>query len=292
VSERIVVGVDGSEGAGNALVWALEESGRSRAAVEVVHAWQPPMVVSPVGIPGRPWDTTEFQVHARRVVDDSIKLAEETCTREYGPVTGMAVEGHTSAVLIDASRGADLLVVGSRGLGGFKGLLLGSVSQRCLHHASCPVVVVPAAWQPRADSRPVIVGVDGSDESARALSVALEMASRRQATLVVVHSWALPASAGYYSVDVDDEERAALTEQARSSARRMLAELTEHPDVVVQVVGVQGAPAATLLRCASTADALVVGTRGHGAFTGMLLGSVSQQCAQHAPCPVVVVRSA
>jgi nucleotide-binding universal stress UspA family protein len=292
VSKRIAVGIDGSPGAINALVWALDESARAAATVDVVHAWQPPMVVSAVGIPGRPWDITEYELHARQVIDDSIKTAEQACTRDFGPVTGLAVEGHTSAVLIDASRRADLLVVGSRGLGGFKGLLLGSVSQRCLHHASCPVVVVPVAWQPRSDSRSVIVGVDGSDESARALAVALEMARRRRATLVVVHTWSVPVAATYYSIELDEEEKEALTEQARASARRMLAELGDHSDVVVQVVGAQGAAAPTLLRYASSADVLVVGSRGHGSFTGMVLGSVSQQCAQHAPCPVVVVRSA
>jgi nucleotide-binding universal stress UspA family protein len=141
MNDRIVVGVDGSAGAMNALVWALDEGARAGAAVEVVNAWQPPMVVSPVGIPGRPLETTEFEAHARHVVAASIKTAEEACTRDCGPVSGIAVEGHAGAVLTDASRHADLLVVGSRGLGGFKSLLLGSVSHQIVQHAPCPVVI-------------------------------------------------------------------------------------------------------------------------------------------------------
>jgi nucleotide-binding universal stress UspA family protein len=137
---RIVVGVDGSDGAGRALAWALEEGRRRDAVVQAVHGWSPPYVG------GFPYTSAQldpglFEQHARQVLDEALDQADtsglaQPVDRELTCATG------ASAVL-RAARDADLVVVGSRGLGGFKGLLLGSVSTPVAHHAPCPVVVVP-----------------------------------------------------------------------------------------------------------------------------------------------------
>lgn len=137
--ERIVVGIDDSPAAADALRWALDEARRRSASLEVVHTWVFPLVGE---VPGG-------------VVDDLVadleggakKMLDEVVDRIVGADPGVEVvrrvlEGGPARILIDVAGGADLLVVGSRGRGGFAGLLLGSVALQCVHHAPCPVVVV------------------------------------------------------------------------------------------------------------------------------------------------------
>jgi nucleotide-binding universal stress UspA family protein len=148
---RIVVGVDGSPGSLEALRWALAEAGLRGAEVRVVHAWMVPLidaVPEPWAIGSPTLGPSEDQVHehleaaARKVLDASM---EEARPADPGvEIEGELAEGRPAAALLAAAQDADLLVVGSRGRGGFAGLLLGSVSAQCVHHAPCPVVVVPA----------------------------------------------------------------------------------------------------------------------------------------------------
>jgi nucleotide-binding universal stress UspA family protein len=194
--------------------------------------------------------------------------------------------------LVDAAVDAQILVVGSRGHGGFSGLLLGSVSRKCLHHASCPIVVVPASRLASVSHRRIVVGVDGSEGSREALVWAMQEAARRGVELDVVNAWMaaevfVPAGPALV-VDGD-----ATKEASRSLLERMTGSLIEAVEPTaprVELMPVAGTPAATLLRAARDADLLVVGARGVGGFRGLLLGSVSQQCVHHALCPVVVVR--
>ena len=143
MSGRIAVGVDGSEGARAALAWAVDEARLRDATVVAVHAWHLPsmMVPGPFG--------------AAPIVDDETvervrKAAEEILDRELAAIdaSGVQVEpavvtGSPASALMQTADGADLLVVGTRGHGGFSGLVLGSVSQQVSHHAPCPVVIVP-----------------------------------------------------------------------------------------------------------------------------------------------------
>lgn len=138
----IVVGIDGSEHADAALAWALEEAALRGATVRVVHAWQYlPVTAEPMAaLPAPPTD--ELSAAARQTVTDA--LARVSGGSDPGvPVELGVVEGAPAAALLDASEDATLVVVGSRGRGGFTGLLLGSVSQQVTHHARCPVVVLP-----------------------------------------------------------------------------------------------------------------------------------------------------
>jgi nucleotide-binding universal stress UspA family protein len=138
----IVVGVDGSDESVEACAWALEEARLRGAALRVVHAWQYlPIVAEPLAaLPPMPID--ELVAGARTVAEQVVARATGD-TAAGVEVDYRIVEGPAAAAVIDAARDADLLVVGSRGRGGFTGLLLGSVSQQVVHHAPCPVVVLP-----------------------------------------------------------------------------------------------------------------------------------------------------
>lgn len=138
---RIVVGVDTSEGSRHALDWAVQEGALRGATVEAVHVWQFPVFASsPFGTV--PIDTGDFEAGARKQFDEVIDAVDASAL--VAPIVRTLVAGHAASKLLDAAEGADLLVVGTRGHGGFTGLLLGSTSQQVTHHAPCPVVIVPA----------------------------------------------------------------------------------------------------------------------------------------------------
>jgi nucleotide-binding universal stress UspA family protein len=146
-SARIVVGVDGSPSAREALRWAVRQAELTGVAVEAVIAWHLPLMVGgyawpPVGV----LEATDFGKLAGEVLATSI--TEAVGSASPVPVIPVVAEGNPAQVLLDAAAGADMLVVGSRGYGGFTEALLGSVSQHCVHHAQCPVVVIRGAAEP------------------------------------------------------------------------------------------------------------------------------------------------
>ena len=138
----IVVGIDGSEPSKAALRWAVEEARLRRARVHAVHAWWVYPMLEPGGQlapPASDWADEDATECVRTFITET--LGEQTGVE----ITPVAVQGEqASAALVDAAEDADLLVVGSRGAGGFSGLLLGSISQQCAHHAPCPIVIVRA----------------------------------------------------------------------------------------------------------------------------------------------------
>jgi nucleotide-binding universal stress UspA family protein len=142
--DTIVAGVDGSDGSKRALEWAAAEARFRHARLELVHAWYPPGVL----YDGLDWMGTDDEVRAelRRLAAQQL---DETCTELAATLDGLdvdrvVVENTAAAALLEAAADADLLVVGRRGHGGFAELLLGSVSQQCAHHSTCPVTIVPA----------------------------------------------------------------------------------------------------------------------------------------------------
>ena len=284
--DRIVVGIDGSEAADQALRWAGEEAVLWTADLEVIHAWLPGYPVNPhdLFIDYEPWERAASQHLAASVsgLRHAVPLlgeVHETTTIE-----------HPAAALLEAAKSAALLVVGSRGRGGFASLLLGSVSQRCVTHAPCPVAVVPRAWTPSDHGR-VVVGVDGSATSALALRWAAHEAARRGARLDVFNAWTVPEIVVPTGVAFLGDA-AALQQASRTLLDDMVGALEDDldgkpPDLELHAV--DSAPAAALVEAGRRADVLVVGARGLGGFRGLLLGSVSQQCAHHAPCPTIVV---
>jgi nucleotide-binding universal stress UspA family protein len=205
-----------------------------------------------------------------------------------------------AAGLLAAAADADLLVVGARGVGGFRGLLLGSVSQKILHHATVPVAVVRAAEGDAASAGPaagahsdgdVVVGVDGSAAGVAALRWALAEAAARGARVVAVHAWE-PVSYAPVPGAFPYDDTAAVSAGARRFLDQSVDAALRDPataGVTVERTVAPGGPATALLDAAEGAALVVVGRRGVGGFGRLLLGSVADHVARHAPCPVVVV---
>jgi nucleotide-binding universal stress UspA family protein len=146
---RIVVGVDGSPASRAALAWAVGQAGETGASVAAVIAWHRPALVG--GVPFAPTeglDSTDYGGSAAKVLSDAVSQTVDP----DGPVTVTSTvrEGNAAQVLLDLAKDADLLVVGNRGHGGFAEALLGSVSEACVHHAQCPVVIVREPSHDRA----------------------------------------------------------------------------------------------------------------------------------------------
>ena len=198
--------------------------------------------------------------------------------------------GGASAVLIDQGATADMLVVGSRGLGGFKGLLLGSVSHQVVTHAPCPTVIVPHRdEQPAANYttlRSIVVGVDGSPNSIAALRWAAHRVHKSETVLRAVYGWQTPPTAvAPIGTGIPD----IFIKEAAEALAGFIAAAELPDDVHAVPVSREGSPAKVLLMEGRQADLLVVGARGHEGFIGLLLGSVATAVAHHAPCPVAVI---
>ena len=283
---RIVVGVDGSPASKVALRWAADEATVRGVGLEIIYAWGSHHLLSPdVGH----IDQAPFELEGRAILDDAVaSLSGRTAVPP--DVSAVLAEDDAATALLRVAADAALLVVGSRGRGGFTGLLLGSVSQRCVDHAPCPVAVITPTWEGTPHER-VVVGVDGSDSSYGALHWAIDEAARREAQLDVVNAYGFHQYPSPYGpiVAVDPG-------QMEKSSKAILDEMvagafgSSGPPAAVELICASLTPAPALLESAKGADLLVVGSRGRGSFRGLLLGSVSQQCVHHAPCPVVVVR--
>lgn len=284
-STAVVVGVDGSEPSRRALVWAAGEAVQRGVALRVVHSFPFDMMVAPERDPQvrlASQHMLDVADHARHLVDDAVE------------VTSALLDGVPSKALVDESRRCALLVLGSRGHGGFANLLLGSTSVDVTARAECPVVVVPDREGSDPGSlQPVIVGVDASEGSLRALEFGFARAEAREARLVAVHVWRPPTAYGSYAgASVLHAESDRLEEEARAVLAGALARWRERcPAVVVDERVVRGQTVAELAgMSAQNADVVVVGSRGRTALAGMMMGSVSQGLLRHAGAPVVVVR--
>jgi nucleotide-binding universal stress UspA family protein len=137
---RIVVGVDGSPESNEALRWALEEARLRKSSVRAVHAWHDPYLLTPGYGPPEDFEAGALRAEAEKFLRSTV--AEVTGDKADVDVELVVADGPAGSVLVEQAKGADLLVVGSRGHGGFVGVLLGSVSQQCAHHAPCPVLIV------------------------------------------------------------------------------------------------------------------------------------------------------
>jgi nucleotide-binding universal stress UspA family protein len=148
---RIVVGVDGSPSSKAALAWAVRQAECTAGTVEAVIAWHYPVVLATPFGPAGVLPETDFADVAAHVLSQAVSAAVEPSSSVK--VSNIVTEGNAAEVLLDAAQGADLLVVGSRGHGGFTEALLGSVSQHCVHHAQCPIVIIRAGCRGAAQTR-------------------------------------------------------------------------------------------------------------------------------------------
>jgi nucleotide-binding universal stress UspA family protein len=271
--------MDGSEDASAALRIGLRAAQLTGGRLRVVTTW-----VSPATW-GRPTPVIDRTPDLEAVQDAAIEAAAGDAAV---PVERVVHEGWPAQTLIHESRGADLLVIGRRGHGGFPGLLLGSVSMHSVAHAPCSVLVVPpGAPQRTPGARRIVVGVDGSHGSQVALRLALRAAELVDARLDVVTVWSYPTE----RMDPYPVPREDLEEQARERQHDAVAHALGPtvPDRVAMRL-VQGHPAGALLEESAGADLLVVGSRGRGEIAGTLFGSVSLACSEHAAVPVLVAR--
>lgn len=284
----VVVGVDGSAAALDAVRVAVLEAEYRQRPLRVVHAFIWPLTGTPLTpVPGAP-----VTAGLRNQADEYVREAVEQA-RKISPdlrITGVVVDGAPTPVLVEEAREAVLTVLGHRGLGGFAGLLLGSVTVQVAARATSPVLVVRG--EPRADG-PVVVGVDGSQLSTEAVAFAFEEAARRDAPLVALHAWLFPTPVGpgdilplVYDLDaVEGEEERTLAESLAGFAER-------YPQVQVRHRVVRGAPARVLVEASKSAQLVVVGAHGRGALGGLLLGSVSHAVLHHGHSPLAIVRPA
>jgi nucleotide-binding universal stress UspA family protein len=280
-----VVGLDGSDCAANALEWAASNVAGRAASIELVTAWQTPVVGAyPMSAPMAVGvDETEFHDAAAH---DVAAVAVDVGSRLDVPVTASVGHGGPAEVLLEASASADLLVIGSRGRGGFARLLLGSTSTQCATHASVPTIVVPGDSSPeRAET--ILVGCDGSPNSMVALRWAIDFALPGS-TVVVAWVWdATPLAVGadaFFFPDASDLAAERFHHLADSVADQARAR-----GVTMERRFIRGTPRSVLATQAEGVDLVAVGARGHGAVGAALLGSVSTWLLHHVHRPIAVV---
>ncbi|SNY59161.1 universal stress protein [Paractinoplanes atraurantiacus] len=276
----IVVGADGTEHSKTAVRWAAREAHRRGLPLRVTHVfdWE--------------WHEARYDM-SNSYFDEARKHAEGVTATAVYEARGAALEvdvegdplvGHAAARLLSEADDAELMVLGSRGRGGFASLLLGSVSQRVATHAGCSVVVVRGRGGDLTEG-PVAVGLDESQTAEKVLEVAFAEASGRGSRLSVIRG---RAPVGYVNGDVE------LPEPSAEERARVEAQLTpwrgKFPDVPIDVVLVHDGAAAALVDASTRAQLVVVGSRGRGTITGAVLGSVGLQLLHHADCPVYIVR--
>lgn len=281
---RIVVGVDGSAAADRALRWAVREAELRSAVIELVYGYALHPHAAMFGRSDRDLanDTMDTIVERNRGLLDRVKWTTTLVALIAGP----------TGALLDVGEDADLIVVGSRGLGGFGELFVGGTSYRTAAHASAPVAVVREGGEPDDGARAPVVGVDGSRASRRALRWALGEAAVRGVGVTVVHAYYEPSDLALGTLASDqalEEYRQRAHADAVDLVDRALDEVAVPAAVDVERVALPGSPAGVLLKAAAPDRLLVVGTRGRGALGRTLFGSVSHQCLHHARGPMVVV---
>ena len=310
----VVTGYDGSPESGLALSWAAETARRRGSRLTLLHS------VNLSFIPGFPaFDTSqvepELQDAAKRLVDHGAQRAGGTL--DASQIQTQFWLGSPAAQIVEASHDADLVVMGTRGRGRIAGGLLGSTSYAVAAHADCPVVVVrpthevthaadreagevasreeglPEVVRPDA-THPVVVGFDDSEPARRAVQAAADLAMEEGAELRIAHvvhvpsidSWAYEETAHAGTEHTHSVREHA--EDALSAAIGLVK--AKHPQLQVSPEVLYGSPGRALADLGSTAGLVVVGSRGRGGFTGLLLGSVSHTVIHNAECPVMIVR--
>lgn len=275
----VVAGVDGSPSSLEALRWAAESAAQRGLPLAIVTATEDG------------WGE-EAQAQGERVSREAGRLAREA--RPGLDVDARFTADNPAHALIEASYNASLVVVGSRGHGGFHDMLLGSTSLHTAMHARSPVAVIrPRSAEPAPGSESagrVIVGVDGSKRSAAAIDFAFDEAARTGRGVTAIHAWQGPITAGTLGmmpyVPGNAEQRESEVGLLDNTLRPWL---SRYPRIDVHKLTPQMSPAAAMVRQSMGAHLAVVGSRGLGGFSGLLLGSTGQALIHHAGCPVVIV---
>ncbi|HET7734510.1 MAG TPA: universal stress protein [Nocardioidaceae bacterium] len=274
-ADTLLVAYDGSVDADLALNWAAAEARSTGLRLRVLTVHDTSVT---------PWPPYESERDLERVAQ------AEVLVKELG-IDDAVVEskpGRIVPTIVQEAAGVALLVTGSQGHGRAGEIFVGSVSQHLARHATCPVVVVRTPKNP--DSGRIVVGVDGSEESRAALEFACRRAERTGEVVAALHAWKLHSTPmdvnGPSREEIDrqfDEEDIVLGESV-AGVRALF------PDVVVLQESAPMPAHDLLVGASENASLVVTGSRGHGAFAGLLLGSVSNAVLHRAECPVAVVR--
>ncbi|GAA4616962.1 universal stress protein [Saccharopolyspora hordei] len=261
-----VVGVDGSDAALAAVRWAAADAALHRVPLRLLH-------VGPDAAAGERYVSAAWST--------ALEVADVEAVPDVRP-------GDPREVLVEESAQARRVVVGISGLAERTGLPVGSTAEVVAMHGRCPVVVVRGQEPDRGS--PVLVGVDGSPVGETAVAVAFAEAAARRVPLVAVHVWVEVEPDPW--VPVDGRDWAEIAESEREVlAERLAGWQAEHPDVEVRRVVERDRPVRYLVQHARAAQLVVVGSRGRGGMTGMLLGSTSRALLHMAPCPVLIARN-
>jgi nucleotide-binding universal stress UspA family protein len=287
----VAAGVDGSTSSIRAVQWAARQAALWGVPLRLVHAHVWPLIHQPslAGLTGHDLQALLNLGYnwLRRAADAATGAVPDI------DVNTELVTSAAAPLLIHESADARLVVVGSRGLGGFTGLLVGSNAVALSAHARSPVAVIRTpgddAEPPR--SGPVVLGVNGSptnDEAA--IAFAYEAAAQRQVPLTAVHAWTDVTSQPSFLPPLDHNWPVIADDERRLLAERLAGWQQKYPDVQVEHVVTEGRPADSLLQAAQGAQLVVVGTRGRGGLRGLFLGSTCHALLHHAACPVIVAR--
>ncbi len=291
INPPVVVGYDGSSQSRDAVWWGAHESAlRAAPLLLLTTMFTPTTYGVPIGMPAFYFD--EQEAAAKKRLAEATELAKQAIGERTVQIDVELASDPPIPVLREISKTARVIVVGSRGHGEYTGGLLGSVSSSLAVHSLCPVAVVRGLGGDEDVSvRPVVVGVDGSVHSEPAIATAFEEASLRGVELVAVHAWSDVVLDVVFSKfrEVDwrarqDTERALLAESLAGFGDR-------YPDVPVNTVVVKDKPGQNLVHHTERAQLVVLGRRGRGGFSGMLLGSTCREVLHDAHCPVLVVNS-
>jgi nucleotide-binding universal stress UspA family protein len=284
-SNEIIVGVDGAAPSRTALRWASRQAARRGADLLILLAYQWRLPAAPTILGPELEQTAQDQ--ADLLVADAV--AEARAVAPGITARGQAILADPAPALINAAAAGNLLVVGSRGHYGFPAALLGSVSQQVALHAHGPVVVVRGKAEPAEG--PVVVGYDGSPTAEEALHTAFEEANLRDHRLTVIHAVTATQPSWPVSLPPLPYDREAVRLAAHTDLQHTLQSWTaKYPDVTVAARTTIGNPARNLIAASHGAQLIVIGTRGHGGFTGLLLGSVGLHLLHHAECPLLIAR--
>lgn len=283
----IVVGVDGAGFAGDAVDWATAEAATQHCPLRIVHVLRPSLAVDPYGF--MPSGTLAAQrTEAERVLRSAVVRARSVACEV--DVSALLLLGTATRELLGQATGTRLLVLGSRGRSGLRGLLAGSVSTQVAAHADCPVVVIhpnQAVPEGRAVAR-VIVGVDTTLSCAPAIGFAFRAARQRGIPLTAVHAWTADPPADLEAISGPPALAEALGR--RAVERALTGWRDQFADVPIITKLVRADPARALVDESTGAAMVIVGSRGRGHLLGAVRGSVSQAVLHHAHSPIAIVQ--
>lgn len=286
----ILVGVDGSEESLNAVDWAAAHAKRNHGSVHILCTYALASY-SAAALDGgyAVLDDEALQQGAQGAVDEAVARVKAQDVK----VTSSTEPGDAAGVMVQMSEEVDLIVVGSRGGGGFADRLLGTVSSALPAHAKCPVVVVPrhTSGSPFTPIERIVVGVDGSEVASSALRTAVYEAELWDAELTAVSAVPIASGTGMLAWLPAAVDRQAVTKDTLEGLNAAVNDAVGERNIKVARHVLDGSPAALLTEFSTAVDLVVVGNRGRGGFQGLLLGSTSQTVLSHSTCPVMVVPS-